>query len=143
MFDLPLFTENYHETGGEVKNVSKIDDERILAALIACGSVRAAAKSVNISESTIRNKLKDPAFREKYDKLRVEMLQEAAQGLTARLGDATETLSSIMGDTKSPATVRCSAADSILRFALRYVEAADILRRLDALEQSLKEVENE
>lgn len=112
----------------------KIDDERILAALIAAGSVRKAARIADISESTVRNRMADPSFRAKYNELRGEMLQEAAQGLTARLGDATETLSNIMGDTKSPATVRCSAADSILRFALRYVEAADILRRLDALE---------
>ena len=114
--------------------MERINDERILAALIANGSIRAAAKSAGVAESTIRNRMADPDFRAEFDKLRGELLQEAAQGLTARLESATATMSEIMEDGKNPASVRVSAADAVLRHALRYVEAADILRRLDALE---------
>lgn len=112
----------------------RINDQQILAALIANGSIRAAAKSAGVAESTIRNRMADPDFRAKYDALRGELLQEAAQGLTTRLESATATMTEIMEDGQNPASVRVSAADAVLRHALRYVEAADILRRLDALE---------
>ena len=112
----------------------RINDQQILAALIASGSIRAAAKSAGVAESTIRNRMADPDFRAKYDAMRGELLQEAAQGLTARLESATATMAEIMEDGQNPASVRVSAADAVLRHALRYVEAADILRRLDALE---------
>lgn len=119
----------------------KIDDERILAALIACGSVRAAAKSVNISEGTVRNRLADPDFRAKYDKLRGDLLQEATAGLTAKLERATATMAEIMENGQNPASVRVSAADAVLRHTLRFVECADVLRRLDALEAAAQEAE--
>ena len=38
-------------------------------------------------------------------------------------------------DTENAATVRVSAADSLLRHGLRYIEMGNILLRLDALEQ--------
>lgn len=116
-------------------------DEKILAALITAGSIRRAAQIADISESTIRNRMADPEFKAKYDKLRGDLLQEAAQGLTARLESATATMSEIMEDGQNPASVRVSAADAVLRHALRYVEAADILRRLDALEAIQEENE--
>ena len=114
--------------------MERINDQQILAALIANGSIRAAAKSAGVAESTIRNRMGDPDFRAKYDALRGELLQEAAQGLTTRLESATATMTEIMEDGQNPASVRVSAADAVLRHALRYVEAADILRRLDARE---------
>ena len=119
----------------------RINDQQILAALIASGSIRAAAKSAGVAESTIRNRMADPDFRAKYDAMRGELLQEAAQGLTARLESATATMSEIMEDGQNPASVRVSAADAVLRHALRYLEAADILRRLDALEAAAQEAE--
>lgn len=119
----------------------RINDQQILAALIASGSIRAAAKSVNISESTIRNRLNDPDFREMYDKAKGEILTEACDTLASRLTLAVDGLSSILEDAESPATAKISAADSVLRHGLRYIEAANILRRLDALEAIQEENE--
>ena len=78
--------------------MERINDKQILAALIANGSIRAAAKSAGVAESTIRNRMADPDFRAEFDKIRGELLQEAAQGLTARLESATATMSEIMED---------------------------------------------
>lgn len=119
--------------------MKKIDDEKILAALISCGSVRTAAKSANISESTIRNRLCDPVFRERYEIAKAAILQESCDALTARLTLAIDTLSAVLEDNQNAATVRISAADAVLRHGLRYIEAANILRRLEALEEVLKE----
>ncbi len=114
--------------------MNKIDDERILAALIASGSIRAAAKAAGIAESTIRNRMADTAFRAKYDKLRFDLLQEATAGLTAKLDSATATIAEIMEDDQNPANVRLAASDSLLRHCLRYFSTAELERRIEALE---------
>ena len=114
--------------------MTKIDDERILAALIASGSIRAAAKAAGIAEGTIRNRLTDPDFRKKYDDLRGDLLQEATAGMTTRLKAATDTLAAIMEDKGNAASVRLAACDALLRHCLRYFSAAELERRLAALE---------
>lgn len=114
--------------------MTKIDEERILTALIANGSIRAAAKAAGIAESTIRNRLADPEFRVRYDKLRSDLLQEATAGLTAKLDSATATMTRIMEDDGNPASVRLAASDALLRHCLRYFSTAELERRIAALE---------
>ena len=112
-----------------------ISNEKIMSALIATGSVRAAAKVACVSETTIRTRLNDTDFRAEYEKAKSEILTEACDALGARLTLAVDVLCDVLDSDATPATVKVSAADSILRQGLRYVEAANILRRLDALEQ--------
>ena len=112
-----------------------ISNEKIMSALIATGSVRAAAKAACVSQTTIRTRLNDPNFRAEYEKAKSEILTEACDALAARLTLAVDVLCEVLDSDATPATVKVSAADSILRQGLRYVEAANILRRLDALEQ--------
>ena len=118
-----------------VRILATKNNEQILAALVATGSVRAAAKAVGVSETTIRARLNDPDFRAEYEKAKSEILTEACDALAARLTLAVDVLCDVLDSNATPATVKVSAADSILRQGLRYVEAANILRRLDALEQ--------
>ena len=112
-----------------------ISNEKIMSALIATGSVQAAAKAACVSETTIRARLNDADFRAEYEKAKSEILTEACDALAARLTLAVDVLCDVLDSDATPATVKVSAADSILRQGLRYVEAANILRRLDALEQ--------
>lgn len=115
--------------------MARKNDEQILAALIATGAVRPAAKVAGVSETTIRTRLADPDFRVQYETAKGAVLQEACDCLAARLTSAVDALSSVLDSDSTPATVKVSAADAILRHGLRYVETANILRRLDALEQ--------
>ena len=112
-----------------------ISNEKIMAALIATGSVRAAAKAACVSETTIRARLNDTDFRKEYETAKGAVLTEACDSLAARLTHAVEVLVDVLDNTENAATVRVSAADSLLRHGLRYIEAANILTRLDALEQ--------
>lgn len=120
-----------------------MNDEKILAALVAAGSVRRAAAVAGVSESTIRNRLKDADFRAAYDAIRGELLQDATASMLSRLENATETLSDVMTDAESPANVRISAADSLLRHCLRYLATSDIERRIAALEASQAALEGD
>ena len=112
-----------------------ISNEKIMAALIACGSVRAAARAVGVSETTVRARLNDPDFRKEYETAKGAVLEEACDSLSARLTHAVDVLVEVLDNTQTPATVRVSAADSLLRHGLRYIEMGNILLRLDALEQ--------
>lgn len=111
------------------------NDEIILSALIVAGSVRTAAKIASVSETTIRARLNDPDFRERYEQAKKAILTEACDAISARLTLAIDTLCEVLEDAKNAPTVRVSAASEILRHGLRYIEMATILARLDALEQ--------
>lgn len=112
------------------------NDEIILSALIAAGSIRAAAKIADVSETTIRTRLNDDDFRQRYEQAKGAILTEACDALSARLTLAVDTLCEVLEDTENAATVRVSAADSLLRHGLRYVEVANILARLEAIEKA-------
>lgn len=112
----------------------KIDDSKILTALLTAGTVRGAAAAAGTSESTIRNRLADADFRRRYDAMRSDLLQAAASGLLAKLESATETMTEIMEDELAPDSTRLAACDALFRHCLRYVTAADFERRLRELE---------
>lgn len=116
--------------------MATMNNEQILAALVATGSVRKAAKIADVSEATIRNRLNDEAFREQYEQAKAAVLSEACDAISARLTLAIDTLCEVLEDEKNAATVRVSAASEILRQGLRYLEAGNILTRLDALEKA-------
>ena len=115
------------------------NDEIILSALIAAGSIRAAAKIADVSETTIRTRLNDDDFRQRYEQAKGAILTEACDALSARLTLAVDTLCEVLEDTENAATVRVSAASEILRQGLRYIEVANILTRLDAIEKAQKD----
>ena len=119
------------------------NDEQLIAALVSAGTVRKAAAAAGVSASTIRNRLKDADFRAAYDAIRGELLQDATASMLSRLENATETLSDVMTDAESPANVRISAADSLLRHCLRYLATSDIERRIAALEASQAALEGD
>lgn len=114
----------------------KINDEKVLAALISCGSVRKAAER---SVYAITKRLNTDDFRAKYEALKNNILTEACDSLTARLTLAIDTLCSVAEDETQNASIRVSASDSILRHGLRYVELAQIKTRLDRIEKQLEE----
>ena len=113
----------------------------LIAALLSCGSIRQAAKNLNCSESTIRNKLRDAEFVERYTQAKQNILSEACDAISARLTLAIDTLSDIINDDKNAATVKVAAADTLLRHGLRYIEASNIITRLEKLEQAQQGIE--
>lgn len=109
-------------------------DEIILAALLQAGSIRKAAALVPCGVTTIRERLRNDDFRRQYDALKGELLQEASAELSAKMGEATQTLSEIMLNPDNSAAVRVQAAGELLRQGLKYVAIAEVERRVSALE---------
>lgn len=114
--------------------MAKIDDNRILTALLTAGTIKGAAAAAGTSESTIRNRLADADFRRRYDTARGDLLQAATAAMLAKLTDATAVMAEVMADPLAADSTRLQAADGILRHCLRYFSAAELERRLVALE---------
>ena len=112
----------------------RVTDEAVLGALLASGSNRAAAKTLGISEKTIRNRLQKPDFRERYEDLKNGVLEAVGDEIAANLSGAVQTIVEVMTNPKNNAAVRSQAAGELLRTALRYFEAGKFERRLTALE---------
>ena len=112
------------------------NDEAILAALITHTSVREAANEIGISEGTIYSRLKNDAFRKRYDELRAEILNQVTAGLQGKLAFAIDTIESIMSNPAVSPQTRLNAASELIRDCMRMTEQNDILIRLEAIEEA-------
>ena len=117
----------------------KYSDEQVLEALVMAGSAKQAARRLGCSLSCVRDRLSKPAFKAKYEKAKADALGDAIDNLSIRLTTAVDVLAKVMTDSETAATVRVSAADSVLRHGLRYIEMFDVLKRLEALEAKQEE----
>lgn len=118
----------------------KISDEKLLEMLLIHGGVKGAAAVCGISQNAIYKRLQDDAFRSRYDALQGVLVSSVAGYMAARLSDAVEALVSVLNDSTASSGLKVSAANALLNHANRYIESASILRRLDALEQVAKDV---
>ena len=111
------------------------NDEIILAALLSTPTVRAASQACGVSESVIYSRLKEPDFRERYDKERREMLTQSAAALQTHLGAAIEAMGEIVNDKETNAQTRLNAAEAVIRNTSTLTDRTDVLDRLYALER--------
>ena len=116
----------------------KYSDEQILEALLIAESAKQAARRLGCSLSCVRDRLSKPAFKAKYEKAKADALGDAIDNLKIRMSSAVDVLSATMTKENTPATVKVSAADAILRHGLRYVEQYEIVKRIEALEAAQK-----
>ena len=116
----------------------KISDEKVLAALLENGSIRKAAAALGCSAGCVRDRLKDEQFKKQYEDAKAAALNEATDNLSIKLTAAVDVLAKVMTDSETAATVRVSAADSVLRHGLRYIQQYEIIKRIEALEAAQK-----
>ena len=125
------------------RKVKCIHDETIIAALIAEGSVKGAAASLNITSRTLFNRMKAPEFRELYAQAKAEILRSATAKLQNQVGSAIDTIVNVMKDPQVASQTRVNAAVSVLQYASRFTETIDIIERLEAIENFHKQEEVE
>ena len=116
--------------------MKKIEDAKLIEMLIIHGGVAGAASALGMSRAGIYKRLKDDAFRAEYDRLQGMTLSASTGSLVNVLGEAIDCLRRTMADETAPHSVRVSAADALLRHTVRYVESANILARIDKIEQA-------
>ena len=114
----------------------RLEDEAIIAALIAEGSVKGAAASLKCTVRTLYERMKKPEFKELYTQAKGEILKQATAKLQGNLCGAIDTLAEIMKDEDTAKQTRVNSAVSILQYAARFTETTDILERLEAIEEA-------
>ena len=115
----------------------KADDALVLA--LACGlSAEQAAKQAGVSPATVYRRLQDPAFQQRAEELRHEMLTRAAAMLTAAGVESVRTLADLLTPAYAPA-VRLTAARSILDLGVKLRSLVELEGRLLDLEDRVKQ----
>lgn len=116
-----------------------VSDEKLLQSLLLCGGAKAAAADLRISENAIYKRLREPAFRVQYDSLQGAVLSAATAAMAAQIEKAVGALAAVLDDTEATAGAKVNAANVLLAHTNRYIETANILKRLDALEAQAQE----
>jgi hypothetical protein len=105
-----------------------------IGALLAEPTVRSAAAVAGISERTMYNWLKLPAFAAEYRLARREATTQAIARLQSVSGQAATELLRLGLNARSEA-VRLGAVSKVLELAIKSVELEDLAQRLDELER--------
>ncbi len=116
--------------------------ELIINELLVHPTIRAAAKSLKMPESTLYGYLRKENFKEKYNKAKAELLSQSTTYLQAQIAEATETVTEIMNNTDNPPQVRLTACRTVLEYSLKMTEQAEIIPRLEALERQINELKD-
>jgi hypothetical protein len=111
--------------------------ERAIIALLSEPTLKAAAASAGISETTLWRWLREPNFKVAYQRARQEALGRATTRLAALVEVAVEALDEIVADRAVSPNVRVSAASRIIDFALKAAEIEEVQARLEKLEAAL------
>lgn len=112
-------------------------DELILSALLSNSTVRAAAAACGVSESQIYARLRTAAFKERYRKARLELLEQSTAYIQGITSEAIEKMRQVMRDPDAAPQVQLNAAEAVLRNSLKLTEQADILAQLAELRKAV------
>ena len=115
--------------------------EKALQALLVSRTRAEAAKTAGIGESTLREYMKDPEFLERYREAFGNLVQDATRQAQQAIAPALSCLREIVEDRDEAPQARIQAARSTLEYALRLTEQLDIIDRIQALEDAVKEGE--
>jgi transposase-like protein len=111
--------------------------ERAIVALLANSTIKRAAKSIGVDETTLWRWLQDKDFHNAYRTARRESVSQAIARLQQASSEAVNTLREVVKDKKQPAPARVSAAKAILEFSMKAVEIEDMAERLAQVEAVL------
>jgi len=117
------------------RNGRKNVGDSIALALASGATIAQAAEKAGCSPRTVYRRLEDLSFGKAVAELRSQMITQAAGQLAARMGEAVETLQTLLKAESE--NVRLGASRSILEMAIRFREQLEIDERLRALEEYL------
>ena len=104
----------------------KATDEQIIAALLANGTLRAAAAAVGISERTLYDRMNKGDFQALYRAAKADLIRAAVFNINSQLQAAINTVVQVMQDENNNAAVRLQAAQTILNNAGKFAQRLQI-----------------
>ena len=120
-----------------------ISDEIIIAALLSCPTLEAAATQCGISVRQLYERRQNPDFVRKLTEAQTEALATTTRYLQHATGSAANVLVDIAETPGRPAQVRISAARAVLDMAAKFNEIVDVQARLEALERYAEGADDE
>ncbi len=114
----------------------KKNDEKILIALLECGSVIEAAKQANVSKSTIFRRLSDEEFRTEWRGARESIVEISMNEMQSAMSKAVRCLVDSLEDKDTANRIR--AAKIIIESSQRGLDIFDYAARLERIEIALK-----
>ena len=97
--------------------MAKIEDEKIIVALMTHRTIREAAESIGITDRTIYARMRNVEFEQAYKCARTDLLRGTVAEVGTRVQDALSVISEIMHSEDSSAQVRLNAASMLLNYS--------------------------
>lgn len=119
----------------------RITDSTLISALLTCPTIKQASDEVGLSEQAVYSRLRKPDFRTKLQNARTTQFQVISSKLEDANFKALNTLVSILDDSEVSAGIKVRASQTLLDLSLRNREQADIISRIENLEEMLKSQE--
>lgn len=119
----------------------RVTDNQLISALLSCPTIKLASESVGLSEQAVYSRLRKVDFRTKLQNARTTQFQVISSKLEDANFKALNTLVSILDDSEVSAGIKVRASQTLLDLSLRNREQADILTRIQNLEEMLKSSE--
>ena len=115
----------------------KVSDETIIAVLLSSQTNREAAKRVGLTERYFYQRTQNEAFQRKYRAAQQKILDDVVQDMKSNLKEAAAVITSVMLDSNNSPQTRLNAADLMIKGYLKLSERADVIERLERLEECL------
>ena len=103
-----------------------VSDEEIVTALLANGTITAAAAALQIGQRTIYDRMNTQEFITVYSAAKADILRTALLAVNARLTGAITTVAQIMDNPETNPATRLQAAQTIINAAAKFTERLDI-----------------
>lgn len=99
-----------------------ISDEAIVAALLANGTIKAAAEAVGLSERAVYDRMKNGDFQALYRSAKNDLIRSAVVDLNKRVQRAIDVIAEIMEDPDTNPATRLQAAQTVLTQAGKFAQ---------------------
>ena len=99
-----------------------VSDEQLIAALLANGTIKAAAGVVGLSERAVYDRMNDGDFKALYKSAKADLIRGAVVNLNNQVQAAIDTVVEIMQDDSNNAAIRLQAAQTILNNAGKFAQ---------------------
>ncbi len=117
----------------------RVTDNQLISALLTHATIKQASDEVGLSEQSVYSRLRKPDFREKLQVARDNQFQVISNKLEDANFLALDTLVKILDNKEVSAGIKVRASQILLDLSLKNREQADIISRIQNLEEMLKE----
>ena len=121
----------------------RVTDSALISALLTCPTIKLASDEVGLSEQAVYSRLRKPDFRTKLQNARNDQFQVISSKLEDANFKALDTLINILDDKEVSAGIKVRASQTLLDLSLKNREQADIISRIQNLEEMLKSQEQQ